>query len=204
MPVLDRERDYATKELPTWKASPDHRREEVWDGVTVIMPEADLLHNDLDGFIYRIFFALFAEDYRHRVYHRLNLSDREEGWTQNYRNPDMALFLETNPAKDCGTHMCGGPDFALEVMSPGDRSREKLGFYAAIRTREVLLLDRNPWSLELFRFEGNEMRLAGQVVPDDGQILASAVVPIGFALIQSAPRPKVKIVHNETGQEWVR
>ena len=47
MPVLDLERDYAAKELPTWKVSPDNRREEVWDGVTVIMPEADNHHNDL-------------------------------------------------------------------------------------------------------------------------------------------------------------
>ena len=82
------------------------------------------------------------------------MSDREEGWKENYRIPDMVFYSESNPAKACVTHLCGGPDFALEVVSPGDRSREKLGFYASVGTREVLLLDRKPWSLELFRLVG--------------------------------------------------
>ena len=44
MPVLDTRQDFAVKPLSDWQSSPDNRRDEVWDGETVIMPEADLLH----------------------------------------------------------------------------------------------------------------------------------------------------------------
>jgi len=45
----------------------------------------------------------------------------------------------------------GGPDFAVEILNPGDRTPEKLPFYASVNVRELLVVDRDPWSLELFR-----------------------------------------------------
>ena len=67
-------------------------------------------------------------------------------WKKNYRCPDVAVFLPGNPAEDRGTHWLGGPDFAVEVLSPDDRSRKKLDFYAKVGVRELLLVDRKPWS----------------------------------------------------------
>jgi len=180
-----------------------NRREEVWDEVTYIMPEANVEHDDIAGFFYRAFWAVFGIDERNRIQFRVNLSDRTVGWKSNYRVPDTMVFLAGNPAKLCGTHYCGGPDLALEVLSPDDKSREKLDFYALIGTREVIILDRDPWQLELYQLDQGEMKLAGTIEPGDGKKLSSRVGPIEYQLISSQPRPKVKIVHTKTGQEWV-
>jgi len=180
-----------------------NRREEVWDGVTYIMPEANVEHDDIAGFFYRVFWAVFGIDERNRIQFRVNLSDRTVGWKSNYRVPDTMVFLAGNPAKLCGTHYCGGPDLGLEVLSPDDKSREKLDFYALIGTREVIILDRDPWQLELYQLDQGEMKLAGTIEPGDGKKLSSRVGPIEYQLISSQPRPKVKIVHTKTGQEWV-
>ena len=180
-----------------------NRGEEVWDEVTYIMPEANVEHDDIAGFFYRVFWAVFGIDERNRIQFRVNLSDRTVGWKSNYRVPDTMVFLAGNPAKLCGTHYCGGPDLALEVLSPDDKSREKLDFYALIGTREVIILDRDPWQLELYQLDQGEMKLAGTIEPGDGKKLSSRVGPIEYQLISSQPRPKVKIVHTKTGQEWV-
>jgi len=180
-----------------------NRREEVWDEVTYIMPEANVEHDDIAGFFYRAFWAVFGIDERNRIQFRVNLSDRTVGWKSNYRVPDTMVFLAGNPAKLCGTHYCGGPDVALEVLSPDDKSRGKLDFYALIGTREVIILDRDPWQLELYQLDQGEMKLAGTIEPGDGKKLSSRVGPIEYQLISSQPRPKVKIVHTKTGQEWV-
>ena len=52
-----------------------------------------------------------------------------------------------------GTFWYGGPDFAVEVISPFDRSRKKFEFYARVGVRELLLVNRKPWSLELYRLD---------------------------------------------------
>src|SRR5262249_19157191 len=101
------------------------------------------------------------------------------------------------------THYCGGPDLAIEIVSPEDRSRDKLDFYAEVGTREVLIVDRNPWQLELYRRADDEMKFVGRTKPGDRRKLMSTVVPLGFQRLRGRPRQKVKIVHAETGQEWM-
>src|SRR5688500_17695917 len=83
-----------------------------------------------------------------------NVSARVAGWKQNYRCPDVVVALAGGRAQDCGTHWCGGPDFVVEIRSPSEDPRDKLDFYAAVGTREVLVIDRDPWGLELFRLDG--------------------------------------------------
>ena len=81
------------------------------------------------------------------------------------------------------THWYGGPDFAVEVISPYDRSRKKLDFYAKVGVRELLLVDRKPWSLELYRLTDGELKLVGEITPDPPRRLTSDV------LLRSPPRP---------------
>jgi hypothetical protein len=52
---------------------------------------------------------------------------------------------------DCATHWFGGPELAIEIVSPGDRTLEKLDFYARVGTQELLVIDRDPWQLTLYR-----------------------------------------------------
>jgi Uma2 family endonuclease len=90
-----------------------------------------------------------------------NISDRIIGWVNNYRVPDVAVDLSANPARNCGTHLCGGPDLAVVILSERDLARKKLDFYAKINTREVLILDPKPWALELYRLTEGKLVLVG-------------------------------------------
>lgn len=203
MPVLVQNREIAERFLKEREALGNQTRDEVWDGVTVIMPEADVELDDIAGFFYRAFWAAFGETTAHRIQFRVNVSDRVRGWKQNYRVPDTSIFMAGNPARLCGTHYAGGPDFALEVVNPEDRIRDKLDFYAKVGAGEVLIVDRDPWQMELYRRSDDEMRLVGRIKPGDQRMLLSKVVPFAFQLVRSRPRPKVKITQTQTGQGWM-
>ncbi len=203
MPVVVLDPELTEQILADREASPGgRRREEVWDGVTFIMPDADTEHNDIAVFFSWVFRSVFSPDRGDRVQGSTNVTNRPKRWKSNYRNPDVCLFRNGNPAEDRRTHWYGGPDFALEIVSPDDRSRDKLDFYARVGTREVLILDRDPWRMELYQLSRGKMRLRG-AVPPGGGVLTSGVTPFAFQLVRGRPRPKVKITHTETGQEWV-
>jgi Uma2 family endonuclease len=200
MVVLDRNRIESI--LEERRALGNRTRDEVWEGVTYIMPDPNNEHQDIAGSFLAIFKLLFGFDTRHRAEGTPNLSDRIENWTENYRNPDMAYFAADTAAEDHDTFWFGGPEFLLEIISPDDMSRDKLPFYEAIRTREVLIVDRDPRQLELYQLRRGKLRLAGSVRPGDGKSLASGVVPLTFALVRGRPRPKIRVTHSETEQEW--
>jgi Uma2 family endonuclease len=178
-------------------------RDEVWDGVTVIMPEADNEHDDLVGFFRFVFRTVFSPELRHHVHGPVNVSDQPSNWRQNYRIPDVSVFRAGTASENRRTHWFGGPELAIEVVNPDDKSRDKLDFYAKVGTREVLVLDRDPWQLELYQLRGGKMHPNGTGKPGDGVVLVSSIGPLKLELVQAEPRPKVKITHSETGQEWI-
>ncbi|HUE87819.1 MAG TPA: Uma2 family endonuclease [Vicinamibacterales bacterium] len=50
----------------------------------------------------------------------------------------------------------GGPDAVIEIRSPHDETDEKLPFYAAIGTREVIVIDRDTKQPEIFCLAGSQ------------------------------------------------
>ena len=135
------------------------RKDEVWEGTYVVMPDPGNEHQEL---VLDIAAALkqIVKPQGGRAFPGCNVSDRDD-WRTNYRNPDVAVFLKGTAAEDRGSHWLGGPDLAIEIVSRGDRSRDKLDFYAAVGTRELLILERDPWSLDVFRLDGDELTLVG-------------------------------------------
>jgi hypothetical protein len=109
------------------------------------------------------------------------------------------VFLKGNPAQDRDTHWFGGPDFAVEVVSPKDRSREKLEFYFAVGVRELLIIDRKPWRLELYRNDGESLALVGVCSVAKPKGLDSTVIPFRFTLAGGRPRPKLVIIRSADG-----
>ena len=130
-----------------------------------------------------------------------NVSNDPVNWERNSRCPDVVVFLPGTTAQDRKTHWYGGPDFAAEIVSKGDRSRDKFEFYAGVNTREVLIVDRFPWSLELFRLRGGVLEPVG-VSTDPSVSLESEVAPVDFHLAPGPTRPQVVITHRMTGQRW--
>jgi Uma2 family endonuclease len=127
-----------------------------------------------------------------------NVSDRGEPWEQNYRCPDIAVFLAGTRARNLSTHWLGGPDFAVEITSDQDRSREKIPFYASVQVQELLIVDRDPWRLELFRLTGTGLVSVGVADEQSATALASEVVPLKFRVLPDLPRPSVQVIHGET------
>ncbi len=169
------------------KSSGTDRLDEVWDGVYFMPP---LPNNEHQFFQIQMALALqsaLGSLDQGTVYPGVNVSDREKGWQKNYRCPDVAVILPGCKAKNCGTHWFGGPDFAVEILSPKDRSREKLPFYSSVSVRELLLMDRQPWSLELFRLQGQELISRGRSTIGRPIALISSIMPVSFRLVPPGP-----------------
>ena len=180
----------------------DDRYDEVWQGITVMSPMANLEHMSIInaiGVCLNFTVNKLAGDF---VHPGCNVSDRNLGWEKNYCVPDIAVILANGNAIHRGTHWEGGPDFLVEILSPGDRALQKLPFYASINTREVLIIDRDPWQLSLYQLQQQQLILIGESEPVSSQIINSSVLPLTFQLISGATRPTIVIVHTQTQQQW--
>ncbi|GAC1335674.1 MAG: hypothetical protein NVSMB14_03100 [Isosphaeraceae bacterium] len=175
-------------------------RDEVWEGVYIVMPDPDIVHQELVTQLAAILVFMIAFPKLGRVHGGGNISNRDKDWIGNYRIPDVSVFLNDTSAIDRDSYWLGGPDFAIEVVSPDDLAREKLPFYANVGTREVLIIDREPWALELYRLRDGELRLVGVSKPKCASRLASEVIPMSFRLIEGSPRPSIEIKADGTDQ----
>lgn len=176
--------------------------DEVWDGVYVVSPQANNLHQKLSMRFAAMFQEVVDGDRLGQAYPAVNISDREDDWTKNYRIPDAVVFLEGTAARDMDTYWLGGPDFAVEVLSKGDRAREKFDFYAGVGVRELLLIERSPWRVELYRLDGGRLGLVGSSTPEDGAEVASAVLPLTFRMAPGQPRPTIECLHADGLRRW--
>ncbi len=108
-----------------------------------------------------------------------------------------------DPANNCHSHYCGGPDFLLEICTKDDRSRDKLPFYASVNTREVLIIDRDPWALELYQLQNGQLVKVGESSLAQPNVLTSSVLPVAFRLIPGENRPGIEVTQAGTGQTWI-
>ncbi len=178
------------------------RYDEVWDGVYVMSPIANIQHQGISTSLASALKQALPSESNEMVYAGTNVSDQTDDWTSNYRVPDVAVFLPGNPAKDRIAYWLGGPDFVIEVISKGDRSREKFDFYAKVGVRELLLVDRYPWRLELYRNTGAGWIDAGSLALGDSERIVSEVLPVSFRLIEVNARPKIEVTHSTDGRVW--
>lgn len=202
MSVLITDPDLAADVMKARAESDGDRYTEVWDGV-VVMPA--LPNNEHQNLVMRLgvpFAAVVNWEAGDSVQPGANVSDRVTGWKRNYRCPDVVVALAGGRAQDCGTHWCGGPDFVVEIRSPSEDPRDKLDFYAAVGTREVLVIDRDPWALELYQLDGLVLESAGRSAAAEPRELTSRVMPLTFRLRAATPRPAVVVTHTGTGQTW--
>src|SRR5438067_2342139 len=114
--------------------------DEVWGGIYVIFPPLDNEQQELRAAFVDLLYRVVRQLDLGKVRPGVNISDRDDDWTLNYRCPDVVVFLNGTTAINRGTYWFGGPDFAVEILSEEDRSRDKLGFYASVNVRELLLV----------------------------------------------------------------
>jgi Uma2 family endonuclease len=132
----------------------------------------------------------------------VNVSDRRDDWTNNFRCPDVAVFLNDTQAENQGAYWLGGPDLAIEIVSPGENPREKLPFYAKVKTRELLVVDRDPWTLSLFRQRDGKLPEVGLSTRQDARLLSSDTVPLSWQIIQVDTGSALQVRHDDQQQAW--
>jgi Uma2 family endonuclease len=178
------------------------RYDEVWDGVYIIMPEPNVEHQRLVWEFVLILSEFVRPSGGGKVFPGVNLSDRIEDWKNNCRGPDVAVFFSGNPARVFEAHIVGPADFLIEIVSPGDRTREKFEFYSLLGVRELLIVDRYPWRLELYRHDGVGLVLVGQSTAETSKVIASTALPLTFQLLPAEPRPEVRVTETGGARSW--
>jgi len=184
-------------------ASDGDQYDEVWEGVYVMTPLPNNDHQVLVGEFAFVLGEAVGRVGLGQVFPGVNLSDRDEGWGKNFREPDVAVFLRDGRAVDRGTHWQGAADFLVEIISPGERTREKIPFYSGIGVVELLVIARDPWSLELYRQENGQLTKVGQSTLAAPDVLESRTVGLTFQLLPGEPRPQIQATHPATGRQWV-
>jgi Uma2 family endonuclease len=203
MTMLVLDRDVAQDFLIQRRASGNDRWDEVWDGVYILMPDPNIEHQGIAGRLMMLVLGPMVEvPGLGHVFPGVNVSDRLDDWKKNFRCPDVAVYLNGNPAEERGAYWLGGPDFAVEIISPDDRSRDKLGFYAKVGVRELLIIDRDPWALELYQRQGSDLVLSDRSVFGSSEWLTSSVLPIRFRLVPGQARPEIQVERVDASQSW--
>jgi len=207
MAVLIRNREIEEEIRSGLRARGLDRWDEVWEGIYVMPPFPNDEHQAIQTKLVTILQTTLGWDGSAEIRAGVNVSDRIDDWRANYRCPDVAAFLKGSKAENRGAFWFGGPDFAIEIVSPEDSSRDKLEFYAKVKVRELLIVDRAPWVLELYRLEADRLVLAGASSPGEaaaasGEVLRSTVVPLSFRLSGGGARPVIEVVHHDGTQRW--
>jgi Uma2 family endonuclease len=178
-----------------------YRHDEVWEGTYVMSPDPNNEHQFYVGRLTSIFDQI-VEPLGGIVYPGANVTDRETDWTSNFRSPDVVVVLPGSKARDIGSAILGGPDFLVEIVSPYDKTRDKLAFYSKIGVRELLIVDRDPLELELYDLFENELRSPGQATAENRAILSSKVLSITFS-VRGDKKPQIMIRGTGTQSgEW--
>lgn len=181
---------------------PGSSRDEVWEGRYVVTPIANNEHQSIAAGLIAAFIPA-AKRLGGACLGPVNVSDRDEGWLYNFRQPDVAVVMPNGAAIDRGTHFQGGPDLCVEILSRGDLAREKRPFYASIGVRELILVDRDPWALEFYRRDqSGDLAFAGRLEPSSGGEWASEVLPLRFLIGPADPRPVITVIDRASDQTW--
>jgi Uma2 family endonuclease len=178
--VLVKDMDRADELIEERKRIGADRYDEVWDGVYVMPSMPTLKHQELVSDLDAVFTEVVKRAGLGKVYPGVNVSDRGADWKQNYRVPDLVVILKNSRAVSHSTHVQGGPDFLIEIESPGDDSEEKFPFYGQIGVREMLLIHRDRRTLRLLRLQGRELVLVPASPVQGERWLVSAVLPLAF------------------------
>jgi Uma2 family endonuclease len=176
--------------------------DEVWEGVYVMAPAPNDEHQEIELNLARPLLEVVQDGRLGAVRTRVNLASDPKDWEHDYRIPDVVVFLKGSPAVCHDTFWSGPPDFIVEIVSPNDKTREKLAFYAKIGTRELLLIDRDPWQLELYRLQGKMLALAAKLRPGDTDAIAGEVLPLRFRLVPGSPRPTIEVTATDLQRTW--
>ena len=179
------------------------RYDEVWEGIHMRAPLPNDEHRVLVSRLGYILEDCVGMPGLGQVRPGVNLSDRDEDWKDDYRVPDLAVFLEGGKATNLGTHWRGAADFLIEIISPNDNTRDKVPYYARLGAQELLLIDRDPWSLELLRQQDGALSLISTSDLNTCEPLTCETVQLTFRLVAATSRPQIGVNYLHSDRMWL-
>ena len=169
--------------------------DEMWEGVLHMPPVPNRTHQDMQGELYSWLLLHWAHPRGNKVHPPINLAS-VGGWPHDYRIPDLVLLTPDRFGIDHNEYFEGPPTVVVEIRSPGDETKEKMPFYAALGVPEVWVIDRDTKAPELYVLRGSQYQ---QQAPDeDGWVQSSATgvrlrgEPNGKLALQLADDPSTK------------
>jgi Uma2 family endonuclease len=179
------------------------KHDEVWAGVYFMPPMANDDHQDIVFEFSVIFGESVSKPGRGKVRPGINLAASAENWKDDYRVPDVVVFLADTAAENHDAFWTGAADFIVEITSPRDRTYEKIPFYSRIGVCELLIFNRQTWVLELHRHQDGSLQRIGESTVVRPDVLVSEKLPLEFRLIAGEKRPQVEVRHKASGERWV-
>ncbi len=123
------------------------RWDEVWDGVLHMVPPPSFEHQCLATDLALVLRDLVPRGLRVVVQAGVFESNK------NYRVPDVIV---ADPAEAAKRGLDGRAELVVEVLSPGDESRNKFAFYASRGVREVWLFEPATRAIEVHSLRGDK------------------------------------------------
>ena len=147
------ERLYTIKDI---EALPEGERAELIDGKMYMMATPTAVHQLLIGFLY-LKFGNYTNGKKCRVF--LSPFAVYLNETNNYVEPDLVVVCDRNKVDMKGYH--GGPDLAIEIVSPSSKRMDyllKLFKYRTYGVREYWIVDPEKMRVQVYDLEHDDMR----------------------------------------------
>ncbi|MEM6799555.1 MAG: Uma2 family endonuclease [Planctomycetota bacterium] len=176
--------------------------DEVWKGTYVMHAIPSDEHQDIVGGLCYALIDVVQRPGLGKVRPGVNLASDENNWKSDYRCPDVVVILNSNQSAVChDVFWTGGLDLAVEILSPRDEIPSKIDFYAKVGTKELLVIDRDPWRLDLHRHDGQALPVVASSELG-GEPIVSQSLPITLRLVAGEPRPNIVVSEADTEREW--
>jgi Uma2 family endonuclease len=136
--------DEPPREVATWlerrRALGQDRRDEVWEGVYHVVPAAHFRHGDAQAQLVQLLGPRAAAAGL-RAVGEINIGSSRH----DFRVPDITIV----EGRDHDLYLPTA-SIVVEIVSPGDESYQKFGFYFAHAVEEVLIVDPQRRTVEWY------------------------------------------------------
>ena len=165
MDTLKKEELYTIEDI---YALPDGKRAELIDGKIYYMAPSGKTHQKISGRLYQtIANYIDSRDGKCEIYAAPFAVFLDDDGI-NYVEPDISVICDQSKLDEKGCH--GAPDWIIEIVSPGSRSRDymtKLFKYRMAGVREYWIVDSDKHMVTVYDFENDtvEQYNFGEDVP---------------------------------------
>lgn len=153
--VKTEERLYTIADI---EALPEGERAELIDGRMYMMASPTATHQRLIGFLHVEFYN-YIKDKKGKCEVFLSPFAVYLNETNNYVEPDLIVVCEKDKVDEKGCH--GGPDLAIEIVSPSSRRMDyaiKLFKYRTYGVREYWIVDPEKERVQVYNLKDDDMK----------------------------------------------